>query len=139
MAQKKGKKTAKSASVGKAKRQTKALAKPADPQMQEMSRDLRANNKATMFGKTGDPNQMVKLEAADELGSYYTNMYLQCTKCDSCFDHEAQLQPFEYVIKCPQCNEEHVLLFRPATLYFTVNSKTVDVLDSRGRGKKKKS
>jgi hypothetical protein len=115
---------------------SKTSQKPTSPLLAAMGKELRVDTKASMFG--GDmqriKSRLVQLEEAgpgDTMRSYYKDMVLRCVKCDGSFNHKTDLPLMEYQIKCPHCNEAHVLKFKPASRLFTVQSNTVDVLDSK--------
>jgi hypothetical protein len=125
--------------TAKKKRMTikpKTALKQINPVLAEIGRELGADNKASMFGGDGQgmKSRLVQLDEAapgDLLRSYYKNMVLHCVKCDGSFSHKADLPLMEYQIKCPHCAEAHVLKFKPASRLFTVQSDSVDVLDSK--------
>jgi hypothetical protein len=115
----------------------KTYRKPLDPELAAMDRELRKNNRPAMFDSVeteSSKSKLVQLEEEaneDNLKTYYKNMAFKCVKCDGRFDHQANLPPIEYELKCPHCNEIHMLRFTPASKLFTVNSGTMDILGSR--------
>lgn len=119
----------------KAKPQKKARASRSDSEMSRIGRELRRDSRPAMFRTEPSEesrSKLVKLDAEardDSLMSYYRDMMFRCVKCDGKFDHKASLPPLEYELKCPHCSEVHVLRFTPASNLFTVQSKTVDVME----------
>jgi hypothetical protein len=111
--------------------------KPADKVIAAIGKELRSNTRPAMFrdaGTDGSKSKLVRLDeeaSEDALMTYYKNMVLRCIKCDGKFDHKASLAPVEYELKCPHCNEVHMLRLTPASGLFTVQSKTVEVEDKK--------
>ncbi|MFH0863335.1 MAG: hypothetical protein V1875_09970 [Candidatus Altiarchaeota archaeon] len=114
----------------------KARISKSDSELSRIGRELRRDSRPAMFrsgGSEDSTSKLVKLDAearTDSMMSYYRDMMFRCVKCDGKFDHKASLPPLEYELKCPHCSEVHVLKFTPASNLFTVQSKTVDVMEN---------
>jgi hypothetical protein len=130
---KKTKQAPKKAKAVKKLKAAKAKGRKVDPLIAEMGREIKANSRPSMFGQSGGGHsKLVQLvEGDDAVESFYKNMLFKCVKCDGSFDHKAKLPLVAYEVKCPHCSEVHVLRFKPTSRLFTVNSKTLDVLDDK--------
>jgi len=110
----------------------KSQPKTVECEIVAIEKGLRADTKSVMFDE-GAADSKLKLVHMEEdpngdMMNYYKKMVLQCMKCNSRFDHETRLSGIEYKLTCPSCGKPHLLEFKPSSRFFTVHSKTVDVI-----------
>ena len=105
-----------------------------DRELTSIEEELCSDSKSVMFGGAGAGGDLKLVQMEDRgdpkegMRRFYKKMALKCMKCNSSFDHEATLLKIEHELTCPGCGEQHILEFRPSSRFFTVHSKTVDVL-----------
>ncbi|MBD3389105.1 MAG: hypothetical protein GF416_08460 [Candidatus Altiarchaeales archaeon] len=103
-------------------------------ELAEIEKQLKEDTKSVMFeGEDGtSDSKLVHMSehAKEDMRSYYRRMVLRCMNCSGSFDHELVVDPIEHEIRCPACNESHILTLKPTSRLFMVHSKSVDVLDS---------
>lgn len=138
MAETKGKKkkgkTVKTKGVSSSgKKGIKDRLKAVDRELAAIEGELVADTTSKMFaGGASSDLKLVHMreggDSGDGMRGYYKSMVLRCMKCNERFSHEATVSQIEHELTCPACGESHLMRFKPSSKFFTVHSKTVDVV-----------
>jgi len=97
-----------------------------------VGREISGDTRAIMFdGMAKGKSKLLSLDEESGVDgvSYVKDVLLKCVGCEGTFSHRARLPDIAYQIACPHCAREHVLVFTPASRYFTLSSGTVEVSD----------